>query len=58
MIIKDIIIFRPDVHTDYHGGLWTLWKKDILNSDFNYDQLSTFRKHILCCIPGDFKFWK
>ena len=31
MIIKDIKIIEPDIHTDFRGDLWTLWKKEIID---------------------------
>ena len=39
MIINDVKIFEPDVHTDYRGELWTLWKKEILDFEFNQNDL-------------------
>lgn len=59
--IKDgIVIHTPDVHTDYRGDLWTLWKKKdgVPTLDFNHDKVSTSRKNVLRGIHGDFKSHK
>ena len=58
MKIKDVKIIIPDVHCDYRGDLWTLWKKGEHNLDFNHDKVSTSRKHVLRGIHGDKKSWK
>ena len=58
MKIKDVKIFEPDVHQDYRGDLWTLWKQGEHGLDFNHDKVSTSRKGVLRGIHGDFKSWK
>jgi len=58
MEIQGVEISRPDVHTDYRGDLWTLWKSDAHHLDFNHDKVSTSRKHVLRGIHGDQKSWK
>ena len=55
MRIRDIQIKTPDVHTDYRGDLWTLWKND---SQYNHDKVSTSRKNVIRGIHGDFKSTK
>ena len=51
MKIKDIQVKTPDVHTDYRGDLWTLWKND---GQYNHDKVSTSRKNVIRGIHGDF----
>ena len=58
MNIKDIIIQTPDVHTDYRGDLWTLWKGAPGQQEFNHDKVSTSRKNVIRGIHGDFKSTK
>ena len=55
MRIRDIQIKTPDVHTDYRGDLWTLWKND---SQYNHDKVSTSRKNVIRGIHDDFKSTK
>ena len=55
MKIKDIQVKTPDVHTDYRGDLWTLWKND---GQYNHDKVSTSRKNVIRGIHGDFKSTK
>ena len=55
MKIKDIQVKTPDVHTDYRGDLWTLWKNDC---QYNHDKVSTSRKNVIRGIHGDFKSTK
>ena len=55
MKIKDVQIKIPDIHTDYRGDLWTLWKNE---GQYNHDKVSTSRKHVLRGIHGDTKSWK
>lgn len=56
MQIKDIKILTPDVHTDYRGDLWTIWKGT--DKYFNHDKVSTSRKNVVRGIHGDFKSTK
>ena len=58
MKFKDVKIYEPEVHTDYRGDLWTLWKKDFIKYDFNHDKVSTSRKNVLRGIHGDHKSTK
>ena len=58
MAFDGVMVFEPDVFTDYRGDLWTLWKKEELELDFNHDKISTSRQHVLRGIHGDFKSWK
>ena len=59
-MIDGVEIFTPDVHTDYRGDLWTIWKRDEFpkDLDFNHDKISTSRKNVIRGIHGDFKSWK
>jgi len=54
--IKGIEIYTPDVHTDYRGEYWTIWKGDA--HDFNHDKVSTSRKNVIRGIHGDLKSTK
>ena len=58
MKFKEVQIYQPDVHTDYRGDLWTLWKAGNLPVEFNHDKVSTSRKNVLRGIHGDFKSTK
>ena len=59
MKIKGVEIYTPDVHTDYRGDYWTIWKKPLLQdshlNNFNHDKISTSRKNVIRGIHGDFK---
>jgi len=59
-IISDVRVYEPNVHVDYRGDLWTLWKADEgpFNLPFNHDKVSTSRKDVLRGIHGDFKSHK
>jgi len=60
-MINGVLIRHSDVHTDYRGDLWTLWKDTDLewgNLSFNHDKVSTSRKNVLRGIHGDNKSWK
>jgi len=57
-VISDIIVYEPDVFTDYRGDLWTLWQRSDDTIDFNHDKVSTSRKHVLRGIHGDWKSHK
>ena len=52
MKIKDIKILEPDIHTDYRGDLWTIWKGE---GEYNHDKVSTSTKNVIRGIHGDFK---
>jgi dTDP-4-dehydrorhamnose 3,5-epimerase len=58
MKIKDAKVITPEIHTDYRGDLWTLWKNDGNGLSFNHDKVSTSRKNVLRGIHGDNKSWK
>ncbi len=54
----EVKIYQPDAHTDYRGDLWTIWKSDNSNINFNHDKVSTSRRNVLRGIHGDFKSTK
>ncbi len=54
----EVKIHQPDAHTDYRGDLWTIWKSDNSNINFNHDKVSTSRRNVLRGIHGDFKSTK
>lgn len=58
MKFKEVKIHEPDIHTDYRGDLWTLWKQGQSDLNFNHDKVSTSRKGVLRGIHGDFKSTK
>ena len=58
MKVNGVKIIEPDVHTDYRGDLWTLWKSGDFGLNFNHDKVSTSRKNVLRGIHGDTKSWK
>lgn len=61
MKFPEVKIFDHDVHYDYRGELWTLWKENEypdLDLNFNHDKVSTSRKNVLRGIHGDNKSWK
>ena len=57
-IFSEINVFQPEVYTDYRGELWTTWKKENFDLDFNHDKVSTSRKNVIRGIHGDDKSWK
>ena len=57
-MFEGVQVLTPDIHTDYRGDLWTLWKRGDLDLDFNHDKVSTSRKNVLRGIHGDKKSWK
>ena len=61
--LKGVHVFTPDVHTDYRGDLWTLWKSSNRHTIdcpdvFNHDKISTSRKNVIRGIHGDLKSTK
>jgi len=58
--IHGVVIYEPDVYTDFRGDLWTLWKDEEFQPQikFNHDKVSTSRKGVLRGIHGDFKSHK
>ena len=57
-MINGVVIREQDAFTDYRGDLYTIWKDDDFNLNFNHDKVSTSRKHVLRGIHGDTKSWK
>ena len=57
-MISDVIIREQDAFTDYRGDLYTVWKDNDFDLNFNHDKVSTSRKHVLRGIHGDQKSWK
>ena len=56
--VDGVKVISPDVHTDYRGDLWTIWKDGDFDLDFNHDKVSTSRHNVLRGIHGDYKSWK
>ena len=58
MKINGVMVREQDAFTDYRGDLYTIWKDDDFDLNFNHDKVSTSRKHVLRGIHGDNKSWK
>ena len=58
--IEGVLIYEPDVYTDFRGDLWTIWKNDKFSPslEFNHDKVSTSRKNVIRGIHGDHKSYK
>ena len=57
-MINGVVDREQDAFTDYRGDLYTIWKDDDFDLNFNHDKVSTSRKHVLRGIHGDNKSWK
>ena len=57
-MINGVVIREQNAFTDYRGDLYTVWKDDDFDLNFNHDKVSTSRKHVLRGIHGDNKSWK
>ena len=57
-MINGVVVREQDAFTDYRGDLYTVWKDDDFDLNFNHDKVSTSRKHVLRGIHGDNKSWK
>jgi len=57
---NEIKTFRPDIHKDYRGDLWTTHKRDSFKPelDFKHDKYSTSGKGVLRGLHGDFETYK
>ena len=58
MKINGVMVREQDAFTDYRGDLYTIWKDDDFDLNFNHDKVSTSRKNVLRGIHGDNKSWK
>mgnify|MGYP005991314359 FL=1 len=56
-MINGVVDREQDAFTDYRGDLYTIWKDDDFDLNFNHDKVSTSRKHVLRGIHGDNKSW-
>ena len=57
-MINGVVVREQDAFTDYRGDLYTTWKDNDFDLNFNHDKVSTSRKHVLRGIHGDNKSWK
>ena len=57
-MINGVVDREQDAFTDYRGDLYTIWKDDDFDLNFNHDKVSTSRKNVLRGIHGDNKSWK
>ena len=58
MIFPEVIIHQPDSFEDFRGELYTLYKENDYNLNFNHDKVSISRKNTLRGLHGDNKSWK
>ncbi len=58
MIFPEIIVQQPDSFEDFRGELYTFYKENDYNLNFNHDKVSISRKNTLRGLHGDSKSWK
>ena len=58
MIFPEVIVQQPDCFEDFRGELYTLYKENDYNLNFNHDKVSISRKNTLRGLHGDNKSWK
>ena len=58
MIFPEIIVQQPDSFEDFRGELYTLYKENDYDLNFNHDKVSISRKNTLRGLHGDNKSWK
>lgn len=58
MIFPEVIIHQPNSFEDFRGELYTLYKENDYNLNFNHDKVSISRKNTLRGLHGDNKSWK
>ena len=51
-------IFRNTISTDKRGKIWTSWKKNKLNLNFNHDKFAISKKNVFRGFHYDNKTWK
>ena len=51
-------IFRNTISTDRRGKIWTSWKKNKLNLNFNHDKFTISKKNVFRGFHYDNKTWK
>ncbi len=58
MIFPEVKIHQPDSFEDFRGELYTFYKENDYNLNFNHDKVSISRKNTLRGLHGDNKSWK
>lgn len=58
MIFPEVKVFNNSCHSDFRGDLWTTWKQEDHNLNFNHDKVSTSHKNVLRGLHCDEKSWK
>jgi len=56
--LSEVKVFTPSYFSDDRGDLWTIWKKNNFNLEFNHDKVSVSKKNVIRGIHGDEKSWK
>jgi len=58
MIFPEVKTQQPDSFEDFRGELYTFYKENDYNLNFNHDKVSISRKNTLRGLHGDSKSWK
>ena len=56
--MKQIKVITSDNYADKRGLIWTSWKKNNLNLNFEHDKFSFSKKNVLRGLHYDNKTWK
>ena len=56
--LSEVKVFTPSYFSDDRGDLWTIWKKNNFNLEFNHDKVSVSKKNVIRGIHGDEKSCK
>ena len=56
--MKQIKVITSDNYADKRGLIWTSWKKNYLNLNFEHDKFSFSKKNVLRGLHYDNKTWK
>jgi len=63
-IFKEVLVFKPSVHYDERGTLFTTYNKDVYgpylrnNLEFIHDKFAESKNNVLRGLHGDNKTWK
>tara|TARA_R110000822_G_scaffold161851_1_gene302203 strand:+ start:268 stop:744 length:477 start_codon:yes stop_codon:yes gene_type:complete len=58
MIFPEVYSHTPDSFEDFRGELYTVFKKEDSDLEFNHDKVSISRQNVLRGLHGDSKSWK
>ena len=56
--MKQIKVITSDNYADKRGLIWTSWKKNNLNLNFEHDKFSFSKKNVIRGLHYDNKTWK